>query len=135
MFLSVLVSLFCFGCSHWLQQQHHVEKILVHVLQNSHTCNSFIQPKYCQCHNVKFGIAGFSHVKYLVLGGQLQMETHLTDRVKYSSLSINLVFVSPCIQFNKICSLHKAQSGNMCKVDLQALPYVKVSSETYLMYY
>ena len=100
----------------------------------SHTCNSFIQPKYCQCHNVKFGIAGFSHVKYLVLDGQLQMETHLTDRVKYSS-SINLVFVSPCIQFNEICSLHKAQSDSMCKVDLQALPYVKVLSETYLMYY
>ena len=42
------------------------------------------------------------------------------------------MFGSTYIQFNKICSLHKAQSGSMCKVDHQGLSYVKVLIETHV---
>ena len=63
---------------------------------------------YC---DVKCRIAGFqSRDTRLALGGQLQMET-----------GIDLVF-----GITYIHRFHKAQSGNMCKVDHQALSYVNV---------
>ena len=40
------------------------------------------------------------------------------------------------IDIDLICSLHEAQSGNMCQVDHQAMSYVvKVLSETHLRVY
>ena len=48
-------------------------------------------------------------------------------------IGVDLVFGCTYIQFSEICSLPQGTiCGNMCKVDHQVLPYVKVLSETRL---
>ena len=69
---------------------------------------------------------------HLALGGQLQIETRLLDRVKYflevlrSCLIANMRSV---IKFARFC---KALKGNTHNVDLQAFPYILTLSETHL---
>ena len=43
---------------------------------------------------------------------------------------LTLCLVAPIYNLTKFACFHKAQSGNMCKVDHQVLSYVKVLSET-----
>ena len=68
----------------------------------------------------------------LALGGQPKMETQLSGRVEYSSLVLTLCLVARIYNLTKFVRFHKARGGNMCKVDQQALSYVKVLSETHL---
>ena len=57
------------------------------------------------------------------------MEIKLSDRVKYPSKVSTLRFVARIYNLTKFARIHKAQSGNMCKVNHPALSYVEVSSE------
>ena len=61
----------------------------------------------------------------LVLDGQLQVETQLSDRVKYSSQVLTLCLAARFYNLTKF-TCHIA----MCKVYHQALSYVKELSET-----
>ena len=70
----------------------------------------------------------------LALGGQPKMATQSSDRVNYLLWELTLCLVAHIYNFTKFGGFHKAQSGNMCKVDHQALSYVKVLSEIHLLF-
>ena len=57
------------------------------------------------------------------------METQSSNRVNYLLWELILCLVAHIYNLTKFGGFHKAQSGNMCKVDHQALSYVKVLSE------
>ena len=67
------------------------------------------------------------------LGSQLQME-RVIGLSQVFIIGIDLVFckqASAC-SLTKLARFNKAESGNMCKVDHQALSCVKVLSEAHL---
>ena len=61
------------------------------------------------------------------------METPLLDRVKYSSYILSLCLVAHIYNLTTVVCFHKTQNDNICKVDQQALSYVKVLSEPHLL--
>ena len=56
--------------------------------------------------------------------------TTLNGNIVVGSQVLTLLLVARI--FTLLTRFHKAQSGNMCKVDHQALSHVKVLSETHL---
>ena len=60
------------------------------------------------------------------------METLLSDRVNFLLLALTVWLVARIYNLTRFTRFHKAKIGNTCKVDHQALSYVKVLSETHL---
>ena len=69
---------------------------------------------------------------HLALGGQLQIETRLSDRVKLIFIiGIEVMFGSKYVQVITFARFRKALKGNTRNVDLQAFPYLLTLSETH----
>ena len=77
-------------------------------------------------------IAGFQSRDTFSTWWSTQMETQLSDQVYYLLYVLTLFLVACIYNLAKFAQFHKAESGNMRKVDYQALPYIKILSKTQL---
>ena len=59
----------------------------------------------------------------------MEIQLSVYSYYKYPSKVLTLRLVARIYNLTKFARIHKAQSGNMCKVNHPALSYVEVSSE------